>query len=328
MNRNMAKVLAVALIAGTIAWAPPVAAQEPGSSSVRLDRSELEGMRRSNRGQAAANSESQRTQAARNEFVQRMAARGQYFRAQDVDVIEVGATTVVVPKAVSVTQVAVTSDADTAVIDASTVPAETPGIGGGPGSAPYWQQISSGCYTLKFTGAAEMLSCWYKHKLQSDGDAAFDYWGYRRKGWGQPYSISGLDWSITSMTIESTPTAASQGNFVQWEDFEPGADRNGNCDTLPLSLSAEAKGVGLSISFIDCDFYDITFGPAIGKFRNKFSQGAIFSGGNREVAYTTAVKIKPGATPYWSDYSRLEIAKYTYPAKVCEASNANKTCTP
>jgi hypothetical protein len=191
-----------------------------------------------------------------------------------------------------------------------------------------WPTGTSGCYTITITNAATMQTCWYKKKMTDDGDGSFDYYSYQRKSWGQPAEISGANWSVTGIPLRSYPTDATRGNFTGVISRKPGADLKGDCNTSPFSLSISFKGASTGISFIDCDMYYPTFGSTWGDYEIRYSQGAVFSSKNVEAGYHEVVKVKQGASAVWRDYQKLEVARWTYPAKTCSSTNSNNTCAP
>lgn len=90
-----------------------------------------------------------------------------------------------------------------------------------------------------------------------------------------------------------------------------------------------SKGVELASNFQDCDSYDVTFNAIVpGSFTNYFDQGFAFSPENKEVGFQTAMKAVAGEQIYFSHYQRLEMARWTYPAKKCEARDSGATCNP
>ncbi len=265
---------------------------------------------------------------ARAEMVRMSAQRGVTYALTDVDAFEVGDLVVTLPTAAVANRVSVSRGEDGQLAAEADITNDV-GVAGhqGLGQAS-WATGTSGCYTITITNAATMQTCWYKKKMLDDGDGSFDYYSYRRKAWGQPASISGKDWSVTGMVVRSYPTSGTAANFKGVIARKPGSDFTGNCDTLPFDLSLGYKGASIGFNFMDCDKYDVTFGTKFGDYSNYFKQGAVFSGGNREVAYHEITKVSQGASAVWNDYQRLETARWTYPAKTCASTNGNKTCSP
>lgn len=102
-----------------------------------------------------------------------------------------------------------------------------------------------------------------------------------------------------------------------------------SCDDLPFSIGIEVKGVSLSGSFKDCDEYQVSFNSYIpGSYKIRYDQGFIFDTGAREAGYQAAYKTLAGSSVAFDEYQRLEMARWTYPAKTCESTNSNNTCTP
>lgn len=256
------------------------------------------------------------------------------YHVTDIDIIDIDENlTVIVPADTRITGATVTetedgtrhADLDTitpqAVAPAATTELQSLGSD--------WQQVNSGQYVIRLRGAGEMLALWKNFFLTNDGDRNYDYWTHSRKSSAYGYEISGLNWSVTAMEIAGTPTLTTQPFLVNWEDLNPAKSFSSTCDELPFSIGIEVKGVSLSGSFKDCDEYQVSFNSYIpGAYKIRYDQGFIFDTGAREAGYQAAYKTLAGSSVAFDEYQRLEMARWTYPAKTCESTNSNNTCKP
>lgn len=253
------------------------------------------------------------------------------YAASDVDVVELSGVRVMVPRDTQVDGITVRRLADgrrTADL-ATTQTAAANGVVPQDIEQPFWFQKASGTYRVVMNGVGEMLSKWATNVLVHDGDRTNDYWALHRKAWGQAYEVDGLNWSVTGMEISSAPVIFVRPYLIGWEDMSPGQDFEGNCDPSPFNMTVGVKGVELASNFQDCDEYDITFNSLVpGDFKNYFDQGAVFDSDNREVGFQTALKAKADEQIYFSHYQRLEMARWTYPAKKCESRDSGASCNP
>jgi len=107
----------------------------------------------------------------------------------------------------------------------------------------------------------------------------------------------------------------------------PGSDFTGNCDNNPWVGSVGALGKYVGISFFDCDRLDMWYHPSVpGEYSIYMDQGSVYDDGNREAAYAVTVKSRNGSSVWCNDVQRLEIARYTYPAKKCSRTNSGGAC--
>jgi hypothetical protein len=283
--------------------------------------------------QPAAKAESRRK--SREEFLRlALEKTGALYLEEDLDVVEpMPGVVITLPIQMNVQAMAVEESEGSMIaeVKADWGNAASPSTHAGVGMAPYWSSGVSGNYLIEFWGGGEklasMLSNWSRKQLLSDGNGTYDWWVYSRKAWGQSYDISGWDWRVTGMFMWNFPEEYIKPNLVTWEDMSPGSDFEGNCDTLPFTATVNTP-IGASISFTDCDSYDMWFHPNVpGEYNLYFDQGAIYSLGNFEAAYIVTLKSKQGSSVWFNDVQRLEIAKYSYPAKTCTAAtNGNGTC--
>ena len=163
-------------------------------------------------------------------------------------------------------------------------------------AAPYWQQQgASSCYhTIVKTPVGKnggfMDLCFRLHKLINDADSYWDYW-----------DIS--SWA----TVDATATYAmgdyawihvdrDGGPTFYWEDWNPRADKTGDCSDISLSVSA--KGIGLSLPGISvCETWSLTKYTAGGTLKNQWNGN---SAGAREVALMSAIHVRQGqGSPIW-----------------------------
>lgn len=276
-------------------------------------------------------SEDPANRAEREKFVAVAAAQTDVtYDVTDIDIIELnGDLTVIVPADTEVVGAKITENADggqSADLDTVTPTAAPPEV---RSLGSEWQQVNSGQYVIRLRGAGEMLALWKNFFLTNDGDRNYDYWTHSRKSSAYGYEITGLNWSVTAMEIAGTPTLTTQPFLVNWEDLNPAKSFSSTCDELPFSIGIEVKGISLSGSFKDCDEYQVSFNSYIpGSYKIRYDQGFVFDTGAREAGYQAAYKTLAGSSVAFDEFQRLEMARWTYPAKTCESTNSNKTCTP
>lgn len=276
-------------------------------------------LRQSERAKRQQGEEPAELRERREEHVETMAGLGRSIALDRIDAIPVDKdVTVVVPESLEVGEVELIpgpeGQVEVAMETTAKVGEEPAADGMGSYHNAHWLSGPSNCGTMHYAGRGKLLTCYYKNQLGNDGYTAHDVWLYRRKGAYQDYEVSGYNWSGTDIRIHSYPTSASSWKFMSWLDFDPDSDVNGSCNNRNAQVNTPIGGLG--ISFVDCDTHDITWGSA-GDFESHYKQGAIFSRGNRSTAFEIAVKIEPGQTPYWTDYSSFRTARYTYPGDWC-----------
>lgn len=191
------------------------------------------------------------------------------------------------------------------------------------GTGMGWNIVSSGTYVIKISGAGEMESHYLKRRMNG---ANYDYIAYRRTGLGQPFEIGGLNHSVTGMYISTHATDGTRNHIVDRIDQSPQQDFTGNCSGS-IDISVSVLGVGAGGSFADCDHYDIAWSSSEpGYYRNYMEQGNVFNGGNRAVGFQIALKIRNGSSLSFTNYQRLEMARYFYPADKCSSWDGNNSC--
>ncbi|OFX18661.1 MAG: hypothetical protein A2V77_01775 [Anaeromyxobacter sp. RBG_16_69_14] len=291
--------------------------------------------------------------ALRHDFAKLISIQtGTALDPEDVDAFAVDDVTLLVPKGQEVTRVSVGLDASgkQALIDAVGGEDESDAVASAQAlsareehaadAAPYWDVGTSGSYQIVFRDPANAIAAtatytWAKKKLINDGDGTYDYWSYTRKGIGQgERAPAGATWAITGLYLRNYATAATlrSNKLKDWIDWTPDGDFTGNCSTSPLTISAGAKGVNLSVSFTACDHYHFGINSNVpGEASIKMTQGAFFHEGTRGAAYITVFKVSQGFTPYFHDQQQLEIAFWAgqhgaYPAP-CLSTDSDKTCS-
>jgi hypothetical protein len=55
-------------------------------------------------------------------------------------------------------------------------------------------------------------------------------------------------------------------------------------------------------------------------------QGNVFNGGNRSVGFQIALKIRKDTSLSFTNYQRLEMARWFYPADTCSSWDADHSC--
>ncbi len=317
------------MILGTASGVDSASAADSADVEVLLNAQQVAEKRIDAARARAAGREAGAVQRARVDHIRDSAKRGATYATDEVEAFELSDGIVLaLPKNATVRSVRLKKGDQRVVADADVV-AEDTAVPGHQGlGMASWSTGTSGCYTITIVGAARMQTCWYKKKMLDDGDGLNSYYSYQRKAWGQADDIWGQDWSITGMKVRSFPTSGTAGNFRGVMSRKPSVDFTGDCNTLPFSLSLSYKGASTGLTFTDCNYYDVTFGTRYGDYSNYFYQGSIFSRGNREVAYHEITKAAQGTLTAWNDYQRLEIARWTYPAKSCSSVNSGASCNP
>lgn len=191
------------------------------------------------------------------------------------------------------------------------------------GTGMGWNIISSGTYVIKISGEGEMESHYLKRRMDT---STYDYIAYRRTGLGQAYDIGGINYSVTGLYISTHATDATDGHILDRIDQSPQTDFTGNCSGS-VDISVSVLGVGAGGSFADCDHYDIAWSSTEpGYYRNYMEQGNVFNRGNRAVGFQIALKIRKDTALKFTNYQRLEMARYVYPADKCSSWDGNETC--
>lgn len=179
---------------------------------------------------------------------------------------------------------------------------------------------------VTISGAGEMLAIANGGKLNNDGGSSRNYWAYEHKAVGQPFDISGLDWSVTGMILENylggTPTLEMVKNH-RWVAFSPGAEIESNCGQQ-WNLGIDVLGATFGGVFTMCDTYKPNVATAWpGTMRLTHTQGAVFNPGNRELGYTTAHSVPKNESQIRPTMGKatLQMARWTYPASECTAGS-------
>ena len=338
------KRLTMALVVSlTVLVAPAPALADERDKPTRSERIKISGSQFKNarddaKAERKLGREKDAKKATRENFVRKSAEKaGLFYVSADVDVVEpTEGVVVAVPADMQVSELTI-EETDGKFSAELRVDAGPNGGQEGPagmGMQPYFGSGASGTYLIEFWAGsrklAEMLSNWQQKQLLSDGNDTYDWWGYTRKAWGQSFEIPGRNWSVTGMYLWNFPDESVKPNLVAWEDMAPGADLRGNCDNSPYNAlaAAGAPAATISVAFKDCDYNDMWFHSQVpGEYSIRFDQGAVFSQGNYETGYAVTVKSIQDSSVWYNDVQRLEIAKYTYPAKKCQApTNGGADC--
>jgi hypothetical protein len=319
---------AIAGAATPVAPAPTASAPANAAISLILDGASVQKARLGAKALRGGKQEKAELKGLRSELAKRAAANGQTYLDDDTESFALSPqVSMAVPRGLQIKSVDVHTDGDKVVADVvsedTTATAQAPQGQGLSG----WSVVSSGTYIIKINGAGFMESKWLKRRLSGgDGSSKYDYVAMRRTGLGQPYEISGLNYSVTGLYISVHATDSTKKNVVDRIDQSPSQDFTGNCKGS-YNIGVTVYGVSAGGTFSDCDKNDISFSasdPAY--YRNYMTQGAVFNGGNRSVGFQIAVKIKQGTKLNFTSYQRLEMARYIYPAKKCSTWDAAKTC--
>ncbi len=191
------------------------------------------------------------------------------------------------------------------------------------GTGMGWNIITSGTYVIKISGEGEMESHYLKRRLDT---STYDYIAYRRTGLGRAYDIGGINYSVTGLYISTHATDATDGHILDRIDQSPQQDFTGNCSGS-VDISVSVLGVGAGGSFADCDHYDIAWSSSEpGYYRNYMEQGSVFNRGDRAVGFQIALRIRKDTSLSFTNYQRLEMARYIYPADTCSSWDANHSC--
>lgn len=234
---------------------------------------------------------------------------------------------VAAPKGARFSRIDVRSTAEGSVIaeaetESSGVSSDASVSAASQGHGMGWRYQHSNVYVIKIRGVGEMESRFKKYKFVGDGP---DLSSMRRKGMGRAYDINGFNYSVTGLYISSHVRDKDKWKVRYRWSSKPSSDFNGNCDNNNYSLGIK----GLGWSFNDCDRNDIAYSASNpGYYRNYMKQGALFSRGDREVAFHNVVAVKNGKTNLaYKHYQRLEMARWSYPAKKCSSWTSSNTCS-
>jgi hypothetical protein len=195
----------------------------------------------------------------------------------------------------------------------------------GPGFTSFsiW---SSGQYNL-YTDSGWMLATWQKEKVIDDLDGSADYWAYKRKGVVAVDAGDRDQFGIDLFDIWAYPyTSVPINNWVGWTP-SPG-HYEGNCDTLPLTLSLAYRAASTAISFVDCEDYGVAIaGSRPGDMSVRWDD-FWDPDGPRETAFEFVVAVPEGRIPSWNDYQGMAFYMHNsgWYRERCESRNASKDC--
>lgn len=256
----------------------------------------------------------------RNDLAESAAEAGETLLPQDTESFDLSdGVQVAIPADVEVLSVDVVMTDGEAV--AEVVAQTTAGSGGVvQGQGMGWTHKASGTFIIRLSGQGEMESRFIKSRFTGDGP---DLMSMRRKAMGRAFEIDGKNWSVTGLYISSHVIDEDKQWVNGRYEAKPASDRDGDCDDMPFSL--DIKGVGWA--FKDCDTIDIAWDASnVGYYRAYMKQGAVFSGGDREVGFHNVIKIDANRAVNYKHYQRLEMARWVYPADTCGSWNTDKTC--
>lgn len=136
--------------------------------------------------------------------------------------------------------------------------------------------------------------CYVKYKLTSDGDTGSDYFALNMFS---TFAAPAFGVEIGDPWIQSNP---GSGATHYWTDWDPGADTELPCSPS-VSLSVEARGVGLSVQGSQCAVWDITKYATAGKFRNKWTEGfCMMRQGETQLEFEVVSRVAQNKVPTWT----------------------------
>lgn len=190
----------------------------------------------------------------------------------------------------------------------------------GPGMGT-WGSRTSGQYLIKmYSPSNKSLKVmdgtflWNREKLLNDGDGAFTYWTYSRKGIGQAVNIPGDNWQIKTLRIQSYPYDSIEDGLENWTEVMPDTSFTGTCSShrfdTNINLGTSFGGVSFGYSFQDCDRYTKWHNPdKPGSYHLTMDQGNVVREGDRAAAYTVGWKSHQGTPGSMHDFQRLVITR-------------------
>lgn len=352
----VARLIAVAMVAagGVVAVPAGVAMAEPGEgraqnrSTVTFKRQATPGTSRSIKSEYdSAKRDRERGAALRREFTSKAAADGLYYDAGFVDYLKLerndGArfktVEMVVPRDYWVDEVEISEGTETDAdgTEHGVVEASVKGtmafdesdvvVPDGPGFASF-SPVGSGQYLLK-TAVGEMLATWSKSKMTGETNGSYDYWSYQRKARVTTKDLSlSPDYAIRYFGIKSYPFSSTP--LHHWVDWSPATGtRTGDCNSTPLNLSLSYLGASTSISFIDCDRYNVAIANSNpGDMSFNWDKGwAGLPKGTREGAFNWIAARTQGGSFFANDFQRVGFYEaFSEDLKECSSTNAGANC--
>ncbi|MEV8395571.1 MULTISPECIES: hypothetical protein [unclassified Streptomyces] len=306
-----------------------IAVEQGLEKSWKIDKKEFQEARK----QAGLTKSSGDEQAAktdkREKFLSSSAKNHFSYTSEEVDVVSLldGAVQVAIPADLTLDSVTVSLDEKEVNVEAaaSNSGEDVPTLGG-PGMGE-WENDGSGQYNIYVTGLGEAQFLWKREKATDDGSSVYDYYSYSRMGIARPYDLSGeFDARVSVLRIQSYPYDEIESGLVNWEDLKPAISFEGNCDSTPLNVSVTAPFAGVGYSFQDCDEYEVWSNlENPGSYHMTMNQGVILSGGDREAAYTLAIKVKEGTPGSMHDFQRVTF-NHMGTSFECSVFDSGATC--
>lgn len=326
-----AAIIAAGLVSTTTgqALAAPASSAKPASSAVArqisltADTTQVAKARTTAAAARRAHHESTALADLRHSMEKKAAKAGTTYLDADTESFSLSSdVSMAVPRGLAIKSVKISTVADKVVAEVESE--EGPDQLLAPqGTGMGWNIITSGTFVIKISGEGEMESHYLKRRMDT---STYDYIAYRRTGLGQPYEIGGLNYSVTGLYISTHATDATAGHILDRIDQSPSTDFSGNCSGS-YDISVSVLGVGAGGSFADCDHYDVAWSSSEpGYYRNYMEQGASFSGGNRSVGFQIALRIKKDTSLSFTNYQKLEMARWIYPADTCSSWDADHNC--
>lgn len=258
-----------------------------------------------------------------------------YYSPTEVEVVQVNSdVTIVAPVDITVRSIEIVPDetSSTVTATADVIPGEIDAAAPSPGLE--WKIKASGQYAITVKGLGSGLFTWEKDLLVgNDGDPAKDYWTYKRKASGTPYSRPlAPDARVQKLYIRNYPNAATYGILRNWVDWAPENDFAGNCDSNPKMFEVGFRGVTTALQFNDCLTNDFAKNDSVpGEARIQIDQGYAIEddkGGALATGYMTTFAVAQGTTPVFNDQQQIVFYIVKWDQKTCTSTNKNATCAP
>jgi hypothetical protein len=256
-----------------------------------------------------------------DQVIELSADEGAALADEDVTVARLadGLLDVAIPDTVTVTSIEVIVDEEGNVQFASeSAPSEESAIlTGGPGMGTWGSQVD-GQYVITFRNPmigfsnviAEGTFLWKREKYMNDGNGTYDWWHYTRKGIAQMKDITGDDYQVKTLTVQSYPYDSVESGLANWTDIDPASDFTGQCSSHQFNTEIHTPIFTAGYTFTDCDGYTVWHNPNVpGSYKITMDQGAWVNEGSRAAGYSVGWKSYQGTPGSMHDFQKMVITR-------------------
>lgn len=339
--------LALGMLVPTAAYAAdpgpiyvPAADETRTYNSSQLDVALEEAQEREASGQTTAADD-----AIEAELISSSEAEGSPLTPEDIAVLHLGdAMTLAVPESTDLTNVEViggeasggAADVVSVAVD-SDAPEDASVASAGPGMGEWGSRVD-GQYVItvkdpRYPNSSTVIGTgtflWKREKYLNDGNGTYDWWNYSRKGIGQPKNVTGDDWQISKLRVQSYPYDAIEPGLVNWTDLEPSANFAGRCGSSSFTTGISTPVFDAGYSFVDCDQYVVWHNPDNpGSYHITMDQGNWVNEGSRSAGYTVGWKSRQGTGGSQHDYQRILFRRAPDSLDTtCASTDTSKACS-